>query len=383
MGLFCCGTWLFNHWINHLCAQLCAKSPEEYKSTGPLTLKAFCRSAGEIWQPTSIISSAEASGMLPAVPAVVHKFIHSATSSWMPAWCWALFWTLEYSSEQTKTKSLPPRACSLMYALVKSDIFAILLDTEGEIRFISLEAQGRDLVQSSEKGDISVGWGDFRERKRIAVGPWRGSEFGRTQKNGREFWKGPGRQETKWAMMGEAEVGQAGKSGQVWLSDVGLLTAGVHSECWCRQWAAKLPNIWSRFGESFCLQPQLLPIAHCLFPTSALLINLHFLRIHLLRSHLPPSSHPSMVPFLPLLFYSHPTPLPHNQWEKSIKQKIILTEGWLEKQAFLENCSLTENYLCVNSLKLAKISQGSELAFVCDVIRSSNTTSEIAALSKH
>lgn len=44
-----------------------------------------------------------------------------------------------------------------MYALVKSDIFAILLDTEGEIRFISLEAQGRDLVQSSEKGDISVG----------------------------------------------------------------------------------------------------------------------------------------------------------------------------------------------------------------------------------
>lgn len=74
-----------------------------------------------------------------------------------------------------------------MCGLGKSDTCETLLDTDGEIRFMSLEFREETWarVQGSEKGDISVGWECFREQQRLVWGLEGWSEFGRNKRNGR------------------------------------------------------------------------------------------------------------------------------------------------------------------------------------------------------
>lgn len=163
-----------------------------------MILKAFRRSVGKMRQPRSVISSAtEASGMLLAVPAVVHKFIHSPSTYWTSAWCWALFWTAVNSREQTKPKSLPPRAGSLMYALLKSDLFEILLDT-GRQQIHEWGGSGKRSASEFREGWHQCGMRRLQGKKRIEWDLEGGSECRTTQMNCREFCKETGRQETKW-----------------------------------------------------------------------------------------------------------------------------------------------------------------------------------------
>lgn len=77
----------------------------------------------------------------------------------------------------------------------KLDTCEILLDTDGEIRYLRLELTEEmwARVQSSEKGDIGVGRECCREKERLVWDVERCSEFGRSNKNWGEFQKETGR----------------------------------------------------------------------------------------------------------------------------------------------------------------------------------------------
>lgn len=270
-----------------------------------------------------------------------------------------------------------------MCGLENSDTCEILLDTDGEFRFMSLELREETKAQDSEKGDIRVGW-EASGSSRGLHGPWRMVKIWKEQEELGRLWK---ERQTEWLSWDQGSEGGftedrgVGQAVETWkvrenLTNLHWLSTGVERECRCGQWGTKQHKVSGATLASPTYSPSPSHFTHCLFPTSPsssissfwfvffILICLLSLPICLL--------HPFLWWFLscPLHVILIPTcPIMNAKNQESKKLFWPMMTG---RKGFLEHQSLTDNWLCVNSLRPDKFSQAPELALVCHLIISYN-----------
>lgn len=321
------------------------------------------------------------------VPAYHCPFIDWTNSHWVPAWYWTLFWALGYSSEQTKSNPLPRTLYILMCGLENSDTCEILLDTDEEIRFMSLELREETRAQGSEKDDISVGWECFREQQAPAWGLKDGQNLEGTRGTGEIV---EGKADTQWlswdqgseggrgGFMEDRGVGQAVETWKVRenLTNLHRLSTGVDPEWRRGQCGTKQHKVSGATLASPAYMPQPFPRYPLPLPHYFLLIHFVFLVCFFILICLLSLPICLLHPFLwwllfcPLHVILIPLCLIMNV--KNQESKKLFWPMTTGSKEFLEHQSLTENWLRVNSLRPVKFSQALELASVCHLIISYN-----------
>lgn len=216
-----------------------------------------------------------------------------------------------------------------MCGLKNSDTCEILLDTDGKIRFLSLELREETRARGSHQYRLGV----LRGAAEACMGLEGWSEFARNERNWGDFGRkgrhrvpelGSGKRRwERWVHRGQ-RVGQAvrpGKSGRTWLICTGL----------GQVWGTKQHKVSGAIlaSPAHSLSPSHFTL--CLLPTSPSssisssgsfpsFLPVFFLVLS--ASCIPPFDGSSPAPSC----YSHP-PSSHNECERSRKQKIILTNS--------------------------------------------------------